>query len=259
MTFVKNADNILIGTGRVFIDGSCVGQISGQFRAKVGNTWYTVEAGFPSSKVKQALTGESGEVAFNLLEIDLDVIRSIMPQFAEYTEEAGESADFVSEVVPIYPSKHTKLGNSRITTLDSVKTVADTPATLVEGTDYYFDRLNGTLYMISTSVAVESGDSVTVKYKHATFTGAGFGVGGGTTTSDTFLVEFWHKKTNGKYLCKRFWKCQVAGDFEMLFEEAAHTTLPVLLTVLSDSTKPAGHQLYRTIEYDASAAPEGGW
>lgn len=259
MAFVKNADDILVGTGRVFINGVCVGQLSGQVRAKVGNEWYKVEAGFPAQVVKQALTKETGEMAFNLLELNLDTIRSIMPQFSAYTETEGVTADFVSDVVPLYALRHSKLSGSRISTLDSVKTVGDTPATLVEGTDFYIDRLNGTIYRVADSTATKEGDSVTVKYKHATFNGAGFGVGGGTTTSDTFLVEFWHKKTNGKYLCLRLWKCQVEGDFEMLFEESAHTTLPILLTILADSTKPAGHQLYRTIEYDASAAPEGGW
>lgn len=258
MAFVRNADDILIGTGRVFINGSCVGQLSGQIRSKVGNEWYKVEAGFPAQTVKQALIKESGELAFNLLELNLNAIRSIMPQFAEYTETAGESA-FVEETVPIYAVKHTKLLNGKVTVLDSVKTLDTTPVVLVEGTDFYFDRLNGTIYMISTSTAVESGESVKVKYKHSTYTGSGFGVGGRAITGNTFQVEFWHKKTNGKYLCQRFWKCQVEGDFEMIFEESSHTTLPVLLTVLADSTKPAGHQLYRTIEYDASAAPEGGW
>lgn len=258
MAFVKNADDILIGTGRVFINGSCVGQLSGQIRSKVGNEWYKVEAGFPAQTVKQALIKESGELAFNLLELNLNAIRSIMPQFTEYTETAGVS-EFVEETVPIYAVKHTKLLNGKVTVLDSVKTLDTVPVGLVEGTDFYFDRLNGTLFRKSGSTDVDEGESVKVKYKHSTYTGSGFGVGGRSTTGNTFQVEFWHKKTNGKYLCQRFWKCQVEGDFEMIFEESSHTTLPVLLTVLADSTKPAGHQLYRTIEYDASAAPEGGW
>ncbi len=258
MAFVKNADDILIGTGRVFIDGTCVGQLSGQIRSKIGNEWYKVEAGFPAQTVKQALIKESGEMAFNLLEVNLDAIRAIMPQFSEYTESAAESA-FVEDEVQIYAGKHTKLSNGRLTVLDSVKTVAGTPVVLVEGTDFYIDRLNGTIYRKSTSTDVDEGGAVTVKYKHSTFAGSGFGAGGGAISSDTFLVEFWHKKTDGKYLCQRFWKCQVEGDFEMIFEESAHTTLPVLLTVLADSSKPAGHQLYRTIVYDAAAAPEGGW
>jgi len=258
MAFVKNANDILIGTGRMFINGTCVGQLDGDVTVNHSKEFYKVESGFPAQVVKSAKIGEKGELTFALLEANLDTLRSLMPEYVEITETAGTSA-YVEETLPIYDNKHTKLGHSVITELESVKTLGTTPATLVEGTDFYFDRLSGTLYRVSTSTAVDAGESVKIKYKHATYAGHGWGAGGGTSTDETYLVEFWHKRTDGKYRCIRMWKCQIEGDFSMEFKEKEHAPVPLTLTMIADSSKPAGQHLFQNIDYEASAAPEGGW
>lgn len=257
MANVKNADDILIGTGRMYIEGSDVGQLDGDITFTHGKTFYEKKSGFPASTVKKVLTEEKFTAAFNLLEANLDTIRLLMPDYPLINVAAEGTPEAVTVSVTVQSGRSTFIGTRNITTITSVK--KGTTA-LVEGTDYEIDKLEGTIYRVSTSSAIADGDTVTIVYNHAAQgSKRGFGIGGAQTSNATYLVEFWHKRSDGKYRHIKIWKCLVDGDFAMAFKEQADSPLAMTITALVDSTKDAGHQLAEVTEEPATNAPGGGW
>lgn len=257
MANVKNANDILIGTGQVYIDGHDVGQIDGEVNFNHTKTFYEKRSGFPATTVVSVLTEESYTAEINLLEANLGVIRQLMSEYGEITV-AGSESDTITETVRLYAAKHTKLKHSNITTLTSVKLAAtpNTPGT--EGADFYLDRLTGNIYRVTGSTPFAAdGVEVEIKYKHTPPASTGFGMGGASTTSNLFKFEFVHKRRDGKYRVITLHTCLVAGDFSMAFQEQAESTLPLQITAIADSTQPAGQQFGTTLESDT--APYGGW
>lgn len=257
MANVLNANDILIGTGKLYIDGVDVGQIDGEISFTHGKTFYEKKSGFPATTVVSVLTEENLSAEFNLLEANLARIRSMMSEYSSITTSAAES-DSVEETIQVYADRHTKLAHGNITTLTSVTdTATPTPNALVEGTDYYIDRLTGNVYRKSTSTAINDGAKIIITYKYTDFAASGFGMGGASSTSNDFLVEFVHKRRDGKYRIVRLWKCQVSGDFTMSFQEQAESPVAVTISAIADSTKAAGRQFGEVL--DATSAPYGGW
>lgn len=257
MANVLNANDILIGTGKLYIDGQDVGQIDGEINFTHAKTFYEKKSGFPATTVVSVLTEENLSAEFNLLEANLARIRSMMSEYGSITTSAAES-DAIVETVQVWADKHTKLANGNITTLTSVTdTATPAPNALVEGTDYYIDRLTGNVYRKSGTAAIDDGDEIVITYKYTDFAAAGFGMGGASSTSDDFLVEFVHKRRDGKYRIVRLWKCQVSGDFTMSFQEQAESPVAVTISAIADSTKAAGRQFGEVL--DATSAPYGGW
>ena len=257
MANVLNASDILIGTGKLYLDGVDVGQIDGEISFTHGKTFYEKKSGFPATTVVSVLTEENLSAEFNLLEANLARIRSMMSEYSSITTSASES-DSIVETIAVSADRHTKLSHGNITTLTSVTdTTLPSPVDLVEGTDYYIDRLTGNVYRKSTSAAIEDGDEIVVTYKYTDFASSGFGMGGASSTSDDFLVEFVHKRRDEKYRIVRLWKCQVSGDFTMSFQEQAESPVAVTISAIADSTKAAGQQFGTVV--DATSAPYGGW
>lgn len=257
MANVINSNDILIGTGKLYLDGQDVGQIDGEISFTHGKTFYEKKSGFPATTVVSVLTEENLSAEFNLLEANLARIRSMMSEYGSITTSAAES-DSIVETITVYADRHTKLSHGNITTLTSVTdTATPAPNALVEGTDYYIDRLTGNVYRKSTSTAIDDGDEIVITYKYTDFASSGFGMGGASSTSDDFLVEFVHKRRDGKYRIVRLWKCQVSGDFTMSFQEQAESPVAVTISAIADSTKAAGRQFGEVL--DATSAPYGGW
>lgn len=257
MANVLNASDILIGTGKLYLDGHDVGQIDGEISFTHGKTFYEKKSGFPATTVVSVLTEENLSAEFNLLEANLARIRSMMSEYSSITTSAVES-DSIVETIAVSADRHTKLSHGNITTLTSVTdTTLPSPVDLVEGTDYYIDRLTGNVYRKSTSTAIDDGDEIVVTYKYTDFASSGFGMGGASSTSDDFLVEFVHKRRDEKYRIVRLWKCQVSGDFTMSFQEQAESPVAVTISAIADSTKTAGRQFGEVL--DATTAPYGGW
>ena len=131
--------------------------------------------------------------------------------------------------------------------------------TLAEGTDYYLDRLDGTVWLKAGSTKLAEGDGVSVGYTHGTYTGRGFSWGGGSEVESLVRVDFWHKRRDGKYVNLSFFRCKADGNFDLDFPDDKEVTLPITVTALVDPTRPAGRQVGRMMVFDASAAPDGGW
>jgi len=325
MANVLNANDILIGTGKLYIDGVDVGQIDGEISFTHGKTFYEKKSGFPATTVVSVLTEESLTAEFNLLEANLARIRSMMSEYSAVTVTPGVSDSTEEKELQFSADKHTKLQYGDLVTLSlvstdgtetavtgevvagatgtsftlayppkSVSAVYDNGVLLTEGaagytvalgtgaitlaaeatagevtadyvteedvtlalnTDFYADMLAGTFYRASTSIYEPTSVDATYTYKNAA--SSGFGIGGASSSSSDFVVEFVHKRRDGKYRVIKLWKCQISGDFTMSFQEQAESPVAITITALADSTKAAGQQFGTVV--DATSAPYGGW
>lgn len=256
MANVINASDIIIGTGKMYVNGTDVGQLDGEVNFTHGKTFYEKKSGFPASTVVSVLTEENLNSDFSLLEANLTRLRTMMSEYSQLTETAAESSS-IEETVKVYSTKSTRLGHGNITTLTSVKDTDTVPATLVLGTDFYIDPISGNISRAADSTTIADGDEVVVTYKYTSYAGEGFGIGGASSTSDNFLVEFIHKRRDGKYRVVRLWKCQISGDFSMKFQEQAESPIEMSITAVADSSKAAGRQFGEVLDY--TTAPYGGW
>jgi len=325
MANVLNANDILIGTGKLYIDGVDVGQIDGEISFTHGKTFYEKKSGFPATTVVSVLTEENLSAEFNLLEANLARIRSMMSEYSAVTVTPGVSDSTEEKELQFSADKHTKLQYGDLVTLSLVSTdgtetavtgevvagatgtsftlahipksvsavydngvlltegaagytvalgtgvitlaasadagdvtadyVTEGDVTLVLNTDFYADMLAGTFYRASTSIYEPTSVDATYTYKNAA--SSGFGIGGASSSSSDFVVEFVHKRRDGKYRVIKLWKCQISGDFTMSFQEQAESPVAITITALADSTKAAGQQFGTVV--DATSAPYGGW
>ena len=89
--------------------------------------------------------------------------------------------------------------------------------------------------------------------------GEGFAVG--TFQSDkTFKIEIWHKKRSGKYLCTRFFKGKVSGNFtSFLINQDNASPIAIDVVAMADDSKLNTKNIYEQFECEAAKAPNGGW
>lgn len=325
MANVINAADIIIGTGRLYIDGADVGQVDGEVNFVHSKTNYEKKSGFPATTVVSVLTEESASSEFNLLEANLGRIRSIMSEYAVIDETPGVSDSIEELSLAAYTHRHTKLQYDDLVTLTLTSTagtetvvsgevvsgsgtsftlayepksitaiyklgsllteggaadytinmgtgvitlaasanaeeitadyVTEDEVTLTLNADYYADMLAGRFYISPSAVYTPS--YVDATYTYNTYAASGFGIGGASTSSQTFLLEFVHKRRDGKYRVIKVWKGVVAGDFSVSFQEQAESPVPISVTAIADSSKPAGKQLMTFV--DTNNPPYGGW
>ena len=255
MANVKNINDVLVGTGRMFIDNEDVGQLKDDVTFTDSKENYELKAGFPQTTILEIMTSESVKLACSLLEVNLAAIQKLMPEYAALTETAG-TATATDEVVTVTSKVHTMLAHGNISAV-TVKTSSGTA--LTEGSDYYLDRLNGSIYRVAASTAIADGDSVKASYTYTTYEKSGFGVGGGAQTDKTFQVDFYHKRRDGNYRHIRIWEGKISGDFALAFKETAESPLSIEVTAQSDSSKAAGQQYMTVMDVPATAVPGGGW
>jgi len=326
MANVLNANDILIGTGKLYINGQDVGQIDGEINFTHAKTFYEKKSGFPATTVVSVLTEEALNSEFNLLEANLARLRSMMSEYSAVTVTPGVSDSTEEKELQFSADKHTKLQYGDLVTLSLVSTdgtetavtgevvagatgteftlayipksvsavynngvlltegpaadytvvlgtgvitlkaeatagnvtadyVTEKDVTLALNTDFYADMLAGTFYRASTSIYEPTSVDATYTYNNAA--SSGFGIGGASSSSSDFVVEFVHKRRDGKYRVIKLWKCQISGDFTMSFQEQAESPVAITITALADSTKAAGQQFGTVV--DATSAPYGGW
>lgn len=325
MANVLNANDIIVGTGRMYVNGADVGQIDGEVTFTHSKTNYEKKSGFPASTVLSVLTEESASSEFNLLEANLGRIRSMMSEYAAITETPGVSDSTEETNLGAYTTRHTKLQYSDLVTLtltSTTRTETDVSGEVVSGSgtsftlayepksvaaiyklgspltegaaadytinmetgvitlaasanaeeitadyvtedevtltlnrDFYADMLAGRFYISPSAVYTPS--YVDATYTYNTYAASGFGIGGASTSSQTFLLEFVHKRRDGKYRVIKVWKGVVVGDFSVSFQEQAESPVPISVKAIADSSKPAGKQLMTVV--DTTTAPYGGW
>jgi hypothetical protein len=328
MANILNAKDVLVGTGRIYINNANIGGLSGDVTMTWGKEKLELKEGFPSTTFETIATSESLELAFSMKEVNLDRMRSFIPGLTLKTSTAGTDtaeneyianvqddrklglaqrgltsatftaklcaklvADAASGATVLYvddASVFTAADN--LTLLDGETTESATIAalgvdesantltlttgltnsydvgglvinatvTLAEGTDYYLDRLDGTIYRVPASTKVADGNALAVSYTYATYAGRGFTFGGLSETV-TIPVEFWHKRRDNTYRCIKIYSAQFTADMVMAFMEAAESPMAISLSAVADTTKAAGAQFGEVMEYAAAGAPGGGW
>ena len=146
MANVLNANDIIVGTGRMYVNGADVGQIDGEVTFTHSKTNYEKKSGFPASTVLSVLTEESASSEFNLLEANLGRIRSMMSEYAAITETPGVSDSTKETNLAAYTRRHTKLQHDDLVTLTLTSTA-------------------GTETTVRGEVVSGSGTSFTLAYK----------------------------------------------------------------------------------------------
>ena len=128
------------------------------------------------------------------------------------------------------------------------------------GTDYNFYPLLGLITRAANSTNLLTGDGVAVDYSYTSAQGRGYGMGS-FESGDTYKLEFWHKKRSGKYRCLRMFKAKISGNFTPFqINQDNESPIAIDTTLMADDTiADTKRNIYEQIEYDASAAPGGGW
>ena len=128
------------------------------------------------------------------------------------------------------------------------------------GTDYNFYPMLGLITRVGTSTNALAGDGAAVDYTYHSYKGRGYGMGS-FEDDTTYKLEFWHKKRSGKFRCIRMFKARISGDFTAFsITQDSESPLPITVTLMADETiADARRNIYEQIDYDAEAAPGGGW
>ena len=312
MANVKNPNNILLGTGILYLDGQDVGQLSGDVVLSYGTEYKKIEAGFPKTTIKSKLIAESAQITAGFLEVDMQQLATLLPLFTLETVSGGDVAitnEWVGEVYegrwkgcvnrkwtedavsvklaskltaqalagattiyvndaslfsPADPILLVKSGTTEAATIAALGVdtgensltltagitnafaagdfAANTAVTLVEGTDYYLDRINGCVSVVPSATKINEGDTVSISYTYTAVTATKLSAGGAISTT-VFGLEVQHTRDDGKILKVKFSKAQITGNFELPFHEDSETILNVTIESVADSTKAAGKQL----------------
>ena len=128
------------------------------------------------------------------------------------------------------------------------------------GTDYAFYPRLGLITRVGTSTDALAGDGAAVSYVYHSYKGRGYGMGS-FEDDTTYKLEFWHKKRSGKYRCIRMFKARISGNFTPFqLQQDGESPLAVSVTLMADETiADSRRNIYEQIDYDADAAPGGGW
>lgn len=322
MANVKNPANILLGTGILYLDGQDVGQLSGDVVLTYSTEFKKIQAGFPKTTVKSRLIAEEAQITAGFLEVDIQQLAILLPQFT-LENVAGEATAVTNEYVgPISAtawkgtanrnwdpaetvavrlasklSAGASIGATKIYVADASlfspgdtvtlvksgatedKTIAalgvdagensltftealaaafsandvaiNTAVSLVHGTDFLFNPIDGTLLILEDSSKINEGDTVSASYTYTAVTGQSLFAGGNIATA-TFPLEFRHTRDDGKIFKVKFPQAQITGNFELPFHEDSETILNVTIESVADSTKAAGKQLVEITLEDAA-------
>ena len=128
------------------------------------------------------------------------------------------------------------------------------------GDDYNFYPVLGLITRAAVSTNLLSGDGAAVDYTYHSAQGRGYGMGS-FEDGTTYKLEFWHKKRSGKYRCIRMFKARVSGNFTPFsINQDNESPLAMDVTLMADeSIADTRRNIYEQIDYEASAAPNGGW
>ena len=75
MANILNAKDVLVGTGRIYINNANIGGLSGDVTMTWGKEKLELKEGFPSTTFETIATSESLELAFSMKEVNLDRMR----------------------------------------------------------------------------------------------------------------------------------------------------------------------------------------
>lgn len=235
---VLNKDDILMGTGILFINDINVGQLKGDVVFTPTAEFKDFEAGIPKQTVKSQKTKEGATLKAGVAELNPEnMALALGTDSVTYTEgevlsASPESVVFGSGTVTLKKNRHV---NNVV-----VKVGA---ATAVLGTDYEIvNAAAGKLKRIETSTLITSGVSANVTYKYRK--SAKITSGGGSTLPE-FPCRYVYASPDGdQEITLNIYLGQLKGGQAITFKEDDYTVNDFELTATSDTSRPAGDQLY---------------
>ena len=324
----RASDDVLVGGGRIFLDGQDIGWLQGEMSLEEQGDALTVKES-EGGTVVTLQNDQEVHFTFNLLEANLDTLRMLNPSYTQVVygdEDISVNDEYIADLsrsnglkhIPLVESETVKVcpattmssgnatGDTAITvenarkfaagdtieiiqgshretgTVASVNTASGTitldadlmnafPAgAMVKittaskeyrlGTDYSFYPPLGLITRVSSSTAALSSDGAAVDYTYHSAQGRGYGMGS-FEDGTTYQLAFWHKKRSGKYRCIRMFKARVSGNFTPFsINQDAESPLAMDVTLMADeSIADSSRNIYEMCDYEADAAPGGGW
>jgi len=113
---VLNPNEILIGTGVLYINGQSVGQLTGDVTYDYTPEEKEVKAGYPQQVVKSGVVGETATIKASMLEINVDRIADLLPLFTKEVVSAGTVAVANEWLGAVYEGRWVGAANRRWTT-----------------------------------------------------------------------------------------------------------------------------------------------
>lgn len=90
MSNVLNQNEILVGTGVLYMNGQSVGQLTGDVTYSYTPEEKEIKAGYPQQVVKSKVVGETATLKASFLEINMDRIADLLPLFTKDVISAGD-------------------------------------------------------------------------------------------------------------------------------------------------------------------------
>ena len=324
----RASDDVLVGGGRIFLDGQDIGWLQGEMSLEEQGDALTIKES-EGGTVVTLQNDQEVHFTFNLLEANLDTLRMLNPSYTQVVygdEDITVSDEYIADLSRSNGLKHIPLVESATvkvcpaTTMSSGNTTGDTSITVENarkfssgdtieiiqgshketgtvvsvnaasgtitldsdlmnafpagamvkittaskeyklGTDYYLYPKLGLITRAATSTAALAGDGAAVSYTYHSSQGRGYGMGS-FTDGTTYRMELWHKKRSGKYRCIRMFKARVSGNFTPFsINQDAESPLSMDVTLMADETiADSRRNIYESVDYEADAAPGGGW
>lgn len=311
---LKNPNNIMLGTGILYVNGVDVGILKGNVTFKYIPEYQEIKGGSPEQTIRKDLISETATLTAGIMEISPDTIGTLMPNLFTPGVQASGTAEVVYEYIgSINALRWSALAHNKLT-VDAVSvrkaaklaagasagatkiyvenatlfaagdtitlkdgsttenaTIAalgvdtsensltitealsntyslnaicvNTADALVDGTDFYTNRIDGQIARVPSSIAIDDGDTVAVSYKHTTITAQTLKAGG-KLLSSFYPMRFEADRRDGKKWVLEFYRAQLSGDFEMAFQPSDAMVLNVEISALADSSRSDGEQLF---------------
>lgn len=152
---MRNVNDILIGTGKAFVNGRDVGQLKGDVTFKHSKEFYEVKAGFPETTLLKVLISESAEAQMSLIEINLDTVAALMPEYRLRVEGGADVTVSQEFLGSLYSYRWGTAQHSRWTD----GTVSVQPAAVLASTA----DAGATKVFLDSVTRFKAGDSVTLR------------------------------------------------------------------------------------------------
>jgi hypothetical protein len=325
----RDANDVLVGGGRVFANGLEIGWLDGTIQLAENNTSQAIIES-EGATVKVIFSDKETHFTFNLLEANVDTLILLNPSYIQlmYGESnvaipgeiikdiglvtqlkhypivegvtpvvyaasttassllagatevylnsvknftAGDEIQFVKDALTETKeisaidatNKKVTLTTAVLNPFPSGTGVINKDKTLTALTDYNLFPRMGVITRAEGSSNLDAGDSVAIAYTYHQYSGKGYGYGSFSST-ETYPLEFWHKKGDGNYRALRMFKAQLSGNFTPFNVQRGNASpIAVDCTLLADETiigsDATRRNIYEQLDYPKEAAPGGGW
>lgn len=236
-TNVVDRRDILLGTGKLYINNISVGQLKGEVTFTPTADYKEFKAGVPQQTVKLLKFSEGAELKASWAEMNCaNFARALNVAVSSIVSVTGTVA---SESVVLTGTDTVQLAKGRhITSL----TMTQGGTACVLDTDYEIvSAAAGQIRRKSGSSVIDSGDTVIAAYTYRTTDTVSFG--GGAQPADAPMSFVYDSPDGDVRITIAFPLAKIKTGNAIAFKEEDFTTSDFTVVAVSDSTKTAGAQL----------------